>query len=80
MVHLVMDTQPSQYGYQAEGWTATLLRHHLETTEGMERPCGYIQSPPPVECLRKAGVFSGNFWLATYSFLRNNLILKSPGT
>jgi transposase len=36
LVHLVMDTQPSQYGYQAEGWTAALLRHHLETTEGIE--------------------------------------------
>jgi hypothetical protein len=25
LVQQVMDTQPSQYGYQAEGWTAALL-------------------------------------------------------
>jgi transposase len=36
MVQQVRDTQPSQYGYQAEGWTAALLRQHLETTEGIE--------------------------------------------
>jgi transposase len=36
MVQQVMDTQPSQYGYQAEGWTAALLRQHLETPEGIE--------------------------------------------
>jgi transposase len=36
MVQLVMDTQPSQYGYQAEGWTADLLRHHLKATQGIE--------------------------------------------
>jgi transposase len=36
MVQQVMDTQPSQYGYQAEGWTAALRRQHLETTEAIE--------------------------------------------
>jgi transposase len=36
LVPQVMETQPSQYRYQAEGWTAALLRHHLETTEGIE--------------------------------------------
>ena len=30
LVQQVMDTQPSQYGYQAEGWTAALRRQHLE--------------------------------------------------
>lgn len=32
--------------------------------ELMERACGYIQSLSPVERLRKAGVLSGNLWLA----------------
>lgn len=36
LVRQVMDIPPSQYGYQAEGWTAALLRHHLKTTEGIE--------------------------------------------
>jgi transposase len=36
LVQQVMDIHPSQYGYQAEGWTAALLRHHLKTTEGIE--------------------------------------------
>jgi transposase len=36
LVQQVMDTQPSQYGYQAEGWTAALLRHHLKATQGIE--------------------------------------------
>jgi transposase len=36
MVQQVKDPQPSQYSYQAEGWTAALLRQHLETTEGIE--------------------------------------------
>ncbi|HZA23878.1 MAG TPA: winged helix-turn-helix domain-containing protein [Dehalococcoidia bacterium] len=36
LVQQVMDTQPSQYGYQAQGWTAALLRRHLATTEGIE--------------------------------------------
>jgi transposase len=36
LVQQVMDTQPSQYGYQAEGWTVPLLRYHLKATEGME--------------------------------------------
>jgi transposase len=35
-VQQVMDIQPSQYGYQAEGWTAALLRHYLETPQGIE--------------------------------------------
>ncbi len=33
--------------------------------ELMERACRYIQSLSPLERLRKAGVLSGNFWLAT---------------
>jgi hypothetical protein len=32
----------------------------------MDRAIGYIRSLSPVERLRKAGVLSGNFWLATY--------------
>ncbi len=36
LVQQVMDTQPSQYGYQTEGWTVPLLRYHLKATEGME--------------------------------------------
>jgi transposase len=36
LVQQVMDIQPSQYGYQAEGWTVTLLRHHLTATQGIE--------------------------------------------
>jgi transposase len=36
LVQQVMDIQPSQYGYQAEGWTVTLLRHHLKATQGIE--------------------------------------------
>lgn len=36
LVQQVMDTQPSQYGDQAEGWTAALLRHHLKATQGIE--------------------------------------------
>jgi transposase len=35
MVGRVIDTRPSQYGYQAEGWTAALLRYHLQATEGI---------------------------------------------
>ncbi len=35
MVEQVMDTRPSQYGYQAEGWTAALLRYHLQATRGI---------------------------------------------
>jgi transposase len=34
----------------------------------MDRALGYIRSLSPVERLRKAGVLSGNFWLATYIF------------
>ncbi len=40
-------------------------RPTLWMEELMERACGYIQSLAPVERLRKAGVLSGNFWLAT---------------
>lgn len=36
MVQKVMDTDPTQYGYQAEGWTLALLRHHLKATQDME--------------------------------------------
>jgi transposase len=36
LVQQVMGTQPSQYGYQAEGWTAALLRHHLKATQDIE--------------------------------------------
>jgi transposase len=36
LVQQVRDTQPSQYGYQAQGWTVPLLRYHLKTTEGIE--------------------------------------------
>jgi transposase len=36
MVEQVMDIPPSQYGYQAEGWTAALLRYHLQATRGIE--------------------------------------------
>ena len=36
MVEQVLDTHPSRYGYQAEGWTAALLRYHLQATRGIE--------------------------------------------
>jgi transposase len=36
LVQQVMETQPSQYSYQAQGWTAALLRHHLKSTQDME--------------------------------------------
>jgi transposase len=36
LVQQVMDAQPSRYGYQAEGWTAALLRHHLKATQDIE--------------------------------------------
>ena len=36
LVQQVMDIHPSQYGYQAEGWTAALLRHHLKIAQGIE--------------------------------------------
>jgi hypothetical protein len=39
----------------------------------MDRAIGYIRSLSPVERLRKAGVLSGNFWLATYIFNRGGL-------
>jgi transposase len=35
MVRQVMDTHPSRYGYQGEGWTAALLRYHLQATRGI---------------------------------------------
>jgi transposase len=40
-------------------------RPTLWMEELMERACRYIQSLSPLERLRKAGVLSGNFWLAT---------------
>jgi transposase len=36
MVQKVMDTNPTQYGYQAQGWTLALLRHHLKATQDSE--------------------------------------------
>jgi transposase len=36
MVQKVMDTDPTQYGYPAEGWTLALLRHHLKATQNVE--------------------------------------------
>ncbi len=36
VVGQVMAIQPSQYSYQAESWTAALLRHHLKATQDME--------------------------------------------
>jgi transposase len=36
LVQQVMDSRPSEYGYQAEGWTAALIRYHLQATEGIE--------------------------------------------
>jgi transposase len=36
MVQKVMNTDPSKYGYQAEGWTLSLLRHHLKATQDVE--------------------------------------------
>jgi hypothetical protein len=45
--------------------TGLANRPTLWMEELMERACGYIQSLAPVERLRKAGVLSGNFWLAT---------------
>ncbi len=45
----------------------------------MERACRYSQSLAPVERLRKAGVLSGNFWLATYFlFLMRKLVHPTP--
>jgi hypothetical protein len=41
-------------------------RPTLWMEELMERACRYSQSLAPVERLWKAGVLSGNFWLATY--------------
>ena len=36
MVQKVMNTDPSKYGYWAEGWTLGLLRYHLKTTQDVE--------------------------------------------
>ena len=36
MVPKVMNTDPSKYGYQAEGWTLGGLRHHLKATRDVE--------------------------------------------
>ena len=35
-----MNTDPSKYGYQAQGWTLALLRHHLKATQDVEVPEG----------------------------------------
>jgi hypothetical protein len=40
-------------------------RPTLWMEELMEHACGYIQSLSPAERLWKAGVLSGNLWLAT---------------
>jgi hypothetical protein len=45
--------------------TGLANRPTLWMEELMDRAIGYIQSLSPVERLRKAGVLSGNFWLAT---------------
>jgi hypothetical protein len=45
--------------------TGLANRPTLWMEELMERACRYIHSLSPVERLRKAGVLSGNFWLAT---------------
>jgi transposase len=36
LVEQVMDARPSEYGYQAEGWTAALIRYHLQATKAIE--------------------------------------------
>ena len=36
LVQQVMDIHPSQYGYQAEGWTSALRQHHSKATQDME--------------------------------------------
>jgi transposase len=36
LVEQVMDAPPSEYGYQAEGWTAALIRYHLQATTAIE--------------------------------------------
>jgi transposase len=36
LVRQVMNTCPTEHGYQAEGWTAALLRHHLKATQDRE--------------------------------------------
>jgi transposase len=36
LVEQVMDARPSEYGYQAEGWTATLIRYHLQAKQAIE--------------------------------------------
>ena len=50
LVQQVMDTQPSQYGYQAEGWTADLLRHHLKATQGIDASIATVR-----RCLKGLG-------------------------
>jgi transposase len=45
--------------------TGLANRPTLWMEELMDRAIGYIQSLAPVERLRKGGVLSGNFWLAT---------------
>lgn len=36
LVEQVMDSRPSEYGYPAEGWTAALIRYHIQATDGIE--------------------------------------------
>lgn len=36
LVEQVMDARPSEYGYQAEGWTATLIHYHLQAKQAIE--------------------------------------------
>ena len=36
MVQRVMNTDPTQHGYQAQGWTLALLRQHLKATQEVE--------------------------------------------
>lgn len=36
LVEQAMDARPSEYGYQAEGWTATLIRYHLQAKQAIE--------------------------------------------
>src|SRR5918997_1040340 len=36
LVEQVMDSRPSGYSYQAEGWTPALIRYHLQATKAVE--------------------------------------------
>jgi transposase len=50
LVRQVMDTHPTQYGYQAEGWTAALLRHHLKAARSIE-----VSDATVRQCLKGMG-------------------------